>query len=1111
MPHPKTRHGSPAQFEAWLDRRLDLHPEAALVRKLRVIRTSSKDVEAWRASAQTSFASLDRTNDPDVRAALDLGFDVVRRDVIGDSTRAELGDRVFVLRMHHARGGKGARQIGVILHVGNTMFLYLLASARAADLEAEQDDRRGNAVTEIISSTVRRMTDLGTQKSAAYRPELHAREHNRIVRSEKHGADLKATLVSCRAIVFNPHRTDLTQAGQAQHFTFGTMLEAAAVESLIRGMNRAEIVIQSTGGFCGNIGIIPFTHGPSRYEEFDRRTGRSIHTVNEHRLAPVEDVASARMKLRALVNKILEDTPGRPGRAPRTDWEAVGNLAAELGLPCRQPEDVKKQTPLSDLGPTGRAGAAKLLFGDAWIEGWQTGSFTKLVPVKTQLDLELDDEIEPVTKNGKQYYRCRIDMPLPDGGWGVTDEEWETVRHRVRPDRDKVRRNTGEVMPLASLIEYDDALSQRQLRLTTKTARYQLLARPLSEAYDDSGRRGWDCRGSYEKLATLRSAWIHASVGQAMNAALERLGADTAPLTITSPRTVPHGENSDPGARAKDMIAEARQALQDAADQLAGAEDHLNLVRGRARRSPDADGVARAERAFERADQNQRQAREQLAAAEVTAAELLSSCGRQGPEPEETTVEVATAEFVAAALMKCETSAPAWLNQACEGFLSDWAVELVTEVGQRDRVRWTCTMLLETVDTGDLVRVPLRGEVMSTANRRSRDVTISAEDWAWHFFYRGSNMADLALDSGLQNDGAKNSYLYKCLSKWVTPAVPDPCLRAALLHCPVPEVRRVAWSMVTGDVDALEGIDPGFVRHVRQVYGGRADLFGQTWCRDTHELPRRTAALLDARPAGAAAVADLLEALKVGYELLLRMARKTTSRSRNLTSNPAPYFTKNFARQTPKSVTKEFQLRTCPHADCPARMRGGQGRCTLIIRTPETEAGFGVLCAVCRRLPVTELRTVRFPAAYARPWSGRFGPGSKKSARAERDSTFIDCNFADPGPSDPLPDVGSQPREWDGTLGTTLKDYVPVDVRRASAMGARRFLFEGLDAAGAAAATDFVQENGGRLAKYLRTSCAALIVPENAYASPREAKARSLGVPVLGLAEFLAREPSTWT
>lgn len=1110
MPHPKTRRGSPAQFEAWLDRRLDVNDNVSLAAKLRVIRTSSKDVERWRASAQTSFASLDRNSDPDVRAALDFGFDVVRRDVIGDSTRAELGDQVFVLRMHHARGGKGAREIGVILHVGSTLFLYLLASARAADLEAEQDDRRGNAVTEIISSTVRRMTYLGAKLSPNYRPELHARDHNRIVRSEKHGADLKATLVRCRAIVFNPHRTDLTHPGQAQHFTFGTMLEAAAAESLIRGMNRSEIVIQSTGGYCGSIGHVPFTHGPSRYEEVDTRTGRRIQTVNARRLAPVEDVDAARVKLRALVDKILEDASGRPGRAPRTNWQAVGNLAAELGLPARRPEDVRKGTLLSDLGPSGREQAVKRLFGDAWIEGWRSGSFIKLVPIKTQLDLELDDEIELVVQGGRQYYRCRVDMPLPEGGWGVTDEEWHEVRQRLQPNTDKHRNSSGERLPLAGLIEHDDPLSKRQLRLTTKSGRYQLVARPLSEAYNASGRRGWDRREPHEKLATLQATRMHSSIGHAMNTALKALGLETAPLTINGPCAILVGEDPDPVGRADEAVTEAQQALQDATDQLAGAEDHLNLIRGRARRIPDPDGVDRATRACDRADDIQRQARDKLTAAEAAAEKVRAGSDRQ-PDADEASVEVATADFVAAALIKCTTTAPAWLNQACEGFLSDWTVELVTELGHRPRVRWSCTMLLESVDSADLVRVPLDGEVMSTANRRTRDVTISTEDWAWHFFYRGISMAELASQSGLKHDSAKNSYLYTCLSQWLTPAVPDPCLRAALLHCPVPAVRRVAWSMVTGDVLATEGIDPGFVRHVRQVYGRRADLFGQTWCRDTHELPRRTAALLAAGHAGSAAVPDLLEDLGVGYEPLLRLARIPNSNSPTLSSNPAPYFTKNFARQTAKSVTKEFRLRTCPHADCPARMRGEQGRCTLIIRTPETEAGFGVLCSVCRRLPVLELRNVRFPADYARPWSGRFGPGSKKSARTERDSTFIDSNFFDPGPGDPLPDVGSQPRQWDGTLGTTPYDYIPAHVRRASALGARRFLIEGLNEAGAAAATIFIEEQGGRLAKKLRTSCAALIVPDTRYASPREAKARVLGVPVVDLADFLAREPSTWT
>lgn len=137
-------------------------------------------------------------------------MDLVRRDAAGDVKREQLGEQIFELMRCHGPGGVGPRRIGVILHVGRTLFVHLLASARADNLEAETDDRRGNAATDILSEVVRQAFAAGRAYDPTYRPQVHAREHERIVRDERHGTALKETFIACHVIAF-------TQAGSTGH------------------------------------------------------------------------------------------------------------------------------------------------------------------------------------------------------------------------------------------------------------------------------------------------------------------------------------------------------------------------------------------------------------------------------------------------------------------------------------------------------------------------------------------------------------------------------------------------------------------------------------------------------------------------------------------------------------------------------------------------------------------------------------------------------------------------------------------------------------------------------------------------------------------------------
>jgi len=1109
------------ELNRWLERRCRLQVATAGVpiTNQRPLRTSSASITMWQASARTSFAAADRS-DPDVAEALALGFDVVRRDAIGETMRAQLGDAVFVVRMHHVRGGVGARQLGIILHVGRTFMVYLLSTARKGNLDAETVDRCGNAATEVIATVTRIMWAVGRSHDSAYRPHVLAREHDRIVRDERHGADLKETFRSCHVIAHTPNPIDMLKASEALAFSFGSMISAGAAEAAIRGMNRAEIVIQANGGFYENIATAPFTHGARVLVERDVRTGVEVVSVDKHRLAIAEDVAVARQNLRTLVDKILENPAKVLHREQSANWDAVGDLMAELGMPSRLPRHLKRGIMLRDLPAATRAHAARSLFDDPWVSGWRDGAYDRLVPVKISMELDLADlgaeKVEMA--DGRPAYRCRIQMPTPEGGWGVSDAEWAEVLARRHPEYDKPRVYCGNVMPLAGLPEWSDNDAGCQFDVATKSQRYRLRSRPLGETLSDDGmRRGWDgC--TITDVASIRPADWHADVARAMSAALLAFDGDVLPVALTP--TV-RDQSVGVAAAASGAVAARRVELEaklaGAGFQVAGATDERNELKGRLRgRTPapgEAEELAEAEEALGRG----------RALVRSLKVDLDALAGAAGPAvatiPAETDVQVrtATAEFVVAALEKCERTAPGWLQQACTELLTELTMARANKPGCRPSVTWSATLTLLTTGADgaqEWAGIPLCGEVFDRSNAKHDSAVLNGpEGWAWSFFYGGASFAQIGADGGIDGVGKKNSYLYKGLEEWLRGAVPDVALRNAALDCPIPAARRVLWHAVTGDSLALLGVSEGFAGHMRATYGGPALTRAWGWCRDTHRLARRVAELL-VKAGGALPLYELAEQLGTAPADIASLARVNGKSTKDgQAANPARVavspFEKSWGRGDPwlAAEDRRVSLRECPHPDCPERLRGGAPFASHILWVPETEVGHGVICPSCRRLPVAAKSTVYFPVDYLRPWSGRFGRNSHAIAR-DQSGTHLDVTFTDRGPDQPLPDTGIQARPE--TRVNKPGNHIPNSLRMLPLQG-RRVLPLGLSESQCEGLTHSLTRLGGRLGQKIKTTLACVVVPdEGAVACPKAQEAARLGVEVITWAEFARRSARAW-
>lgn len=1097
-------------FESWLASRCQVAADAGTpIDKARAVRTSADSVTMWLASATTSFAAADRS-DPDVAAALALGFDLIRRDAIGETTRADLEEAVFVVDMHHAPGGVGRKNLGVVLHVGSTFFVYLLSSARARNLRAVHEDRRGNAATEVLSMVVRAMASWASRHPVGYRLHLFAREHDRIVRDEQHGASLKSTLKTCRVIAHTPHETDLTKPAEAQHFTFGSMISSGAADASIRGMNRAEIVIQANGGYYEDIRQAPFTHGGTVLVEEDRRSQVEVRSYDKHRLAVVGDVEAARGQLRRLVDRILEPASEARSDQAVTDWEAVGDLMADMGMRSRRPEDLRKGLLLRDLPTRSRVASAQSLFSRRWISGWREGSFEKLVPIKIEMELDLSDlDVDAVvTPDGKAAYRCRIKMPVPEGGWGVTEDEWARVLERRYPTTERPRVYTGNVLPLAGLPEWGVEAEEAQYDLESRTARYVLRSRPLSEATVAGQGRSWE-DSSVTKVASIRPQELHADVARAMREALLALETTSLPVVVTARRAAATAQTP---AQVQDRRrSELQKQLEEAQTQRNGAVDVRNRALGQHSGQPTlhtAEELEEAEEGVVRARNAVRSVTEQLAALDHEHPSRIAT------EDEDTAVGVptGTAEFVAAALEKCEAGAPPWLRDACLELLSDVRVSRVCLPGVRPKLSWSATLTLMTQDADGRVEpvgIPISGSVAGRRNAGGgRPVDYGPEAWAWSFFYGGSTFIEIGKSGEIDGSGRKNTYLYKGLSEWLSNActgvVPHDQLRAAALDCPIPATRRIFWSMGTGDHAALAGIDEGFVDHIRTVYSRAHSRRRWSWCSDTHQLARLVAREL-CLSGGVAPRLQIAAALGVAPAKLNSLVKENGKPTKGAgAKNPAPAalspFLKSWKRGEPWTLEEEktISLRPCPHRDCPQRLRGGSPFASHVVLVPETEAGFGVLCPHCLRLPVGSLSHVRFPADYLRPWSGRFGYGSHAGAR-EHAGSHIDPMFDDAGPASALPETGARPRPE--VRVNRPGNYLAKHLRSEPLGGARVLLLD-LPAGAREELEAEVTRLGGRLATKVTRSLPYVVAANRGLVVDRALRAQEFGAQVMGVGEF---------
>jgi hypothetical protein len=691
-----------------------------------------------------------------------------------------------------------------------------------------------------------------------------------------------------------------------------------------------------------------------------------------------------------------------PAIATGVPWDTVGRTAGRLGVRARAGTDVKYETgrTLDQLAHPGSA--LKELFADGRLELYTTGKRTVRWHAKIQGGADygrhgrptmytLDDLLAMTPaqrkKAEKGYFEVTFDwglvmLPGRDGRlcpWGVPYATWAKVEERLAAEA-AVERSRGaanrkrDKKPLVGPHEWViDGI--RYAIVSNRTGTYELHCR----AAHLTG--GWKVEPG-RTLASWRSGDHHAAVGSALADIAAELGDLVAPLQVLRTRQ----EQAEQPTLKETLRRQAADARKEAAELVKQADAIPELAR-----TLTANGMVEAAIAqYAQEPELRRQTRERLKEAE----QLDARADTEGDSaPGEVKADFGQLIAVAAGLMAYPVKAPYQLADAAGTILHNQRAQVS---GQGLTVELTATVVLRLTD-GTIGTYPL---TVTVPNRRrgGHDLDPSlfervARMWftspdAISFAALGTQLgwdADevrrkVGVFLGVRGGVPKNMTLVE--------RIPSPCLRTAILDCPIPEVRHAVWAALKPkEARVANYLTADFRAHIQATYLDPGFVWPDYWAGDTHVFRRLLTALClaQAQPLGGVRVDAAARALGVGEREILTWSRPYQVGS----GNRAPAYPATVERVIPFDRAnsalppdlKRVRAVRCPHRDCPGNKRGRSGGwCTVILRVPET-ARWAVLCPDCLRVPDPAMSRVRFPENYLRRWEGPRGFGTTNAGR----------------------------------------------------------------------------------------------------------------------------------
>lgn len=831
---------------------------------------------------------------------------------------AQLRDQLGIVTLRRRDGHERADSPGMLMGYLWPMpdidhVLILLADSAALDNVRIPGDLPRNCVTEFLVQVL-------AHPSIA---ELHTPHWSRLIRHESHGARLlHATREYGIRVFIGTTEFDVRSPMGNTHATLETGMSA--------GTRTATVTLTRTGKLSRLLREEPaWPHSAQMVP---------VGMVCARGRGVAEDGKTRRMQVLQpdLANADTWTSFYRAWAYGATALEC-GRILADGAIACRG--QAQQNLTYADLDDHQLTHAAYGLLDEVHYVQLRTRRYTGAVAVPTPVLKGQKWEGYEVDHSDPAYsYGCvRIDIPL-EHPIALTDEDFDAWRARLDSRESRARRSNLTSRVLADLPPWVDG--KHEFRWFSRGSgpegtQYYRLHRRSSDRPAAPGckRTGWRSLEG-EHVLTCLAGELEAALGRAVARVATDLGDSAAPPIVHAAASTAQRDR----AKIEQRLSELPTLIEHAREDLDDATDALERNGATARRAEKVSAAAA-----------------QLAALESERERIAGSLS-SAPQTRTAQVDLSSLAAIGGLLQGTGGKAmPAQLNRIVKAAIGD-TLRVTPNPDDPRRGTATATFTWQTID-GTRVAFDI-AEPLTLSTLVAKQHTGLGESLARHVLHEGTAWDEAVASADSTDDNAR-----KAVMRWLcTAGMPryPRWRRSALLDCPIPETKAIAWALLTR-TKVPETAAPAFVERVRATYLDECDLsWGAQWSRDVTLSRKALRVFQDMAgrgedPGVGLRGADLAHYIGATLRQTMNLAGPADSSDVRL---------KHVLESHPddKRVLRPKTCLSCGHW------------LLHVVLAPETATHHGLICTVCRALP----DGTPLPSAYMALWED--GEGATRLA-----------------------------------------------------------------------------------------------------------------------------------